>query len=361
MTKKSDRLATEPDDDFEETPWSEATLEDRLAKLGQLVVARGIEDRIVEILDRVRQARSIYKEPRNVAVVGEAGVGKSDIMARYLQANPGERLADGNMKRSVLLVEVRNSATPASVAKQMLSALGVDDEFHNVATTDLSRMLKMQLTGQGVEIAMLDEFHNTITDNGAIRANRIAEWVKDLSKTKTRTPEHPHGTPDEIIPFVMVGTRKVKDLLNPITNPELASITPYVIEIDRYRYRTPDEKKEFASFLDDLDAELPFDVDSKLGRKFADKMHVATFGLLRQVGQIVTLAAELALRDGSDRILEHHLYKSIDEQRAILQSNLISKDGTKEERERVVLNPFSPPLLEQLERPAKRAGHKVPK
>lgn len=346
---------TPADDEFEEIPWAEATLDERLGQLGNLVVARDIEDSIRKVFDRVRRARLIYKEPRNVVVFGETGVGKSDIMARYLADNP-ERRVDGCIVRPVLLVEVRNAATPASVAKQMLTALGVDEEFFNVPTTELSRMLKRQLIGQRVELSIIDEFNNTLTDNGSHKANRIADWVKDLSKTKTRTSTNPHGTVDEIIPFAMVGTRKVKGLIDPTTNPELRSITPHVIEIDRYRYGTTDEKKAFRDFLNGLDAQLPFDADSELGSTFGDKMHLATYGLLRQVGQIVTYAAELALHDGSDFIHEHHLHQSVRDQEAILQSNLISEDGTKEERERVVTNPFSPPKLATETAPAARRG-----
>lgn len=347
-----------PHEEFEEIPWAEATLEDRMCQLGDLVVARDIEDSIRKVFDKVRRARLYYKEPRNVVVFGETGVGKSDIMARYLGDNAGGRGEDGNLRTPVLLVEVRNAATPASVAKQMLNALGVDEEFHNVSTTDLSRMLKQQMIGQGVELAILDEFHNTLTDNGAIRANRIADWVKDLSKTKKRTSANPHGTSKEIIPFVMVGTRKVKGLIDPAEHKELRSITPHIIEIDRYRYGTPDEKEAFVSFLNGLDEQLPFDHDSHLGTVFGDKIHVATFGLLRQVGQIVTYAAELALQDGSDFIHEHHLHQSVKDQEAILQSNLISDDGTKEERERVVTNPFSPPQLTADAGPVARRGFK---
>lgn len=349
------------DDEYEEVPWSEAALIERLEQLGQLVVARGIEERIFKVFDRVRRARLLYREPRNVVVWGETGVGKSDILARYLAANPETRLPNGNVKRPVLLVEIRDSSTPASVAKQMLGALGVDDEFHKVSTTDLSRMLKKQMVGQQVELAMLDEFNNTINDNGNHRSNLIANWVKDLSKTKKRTAENPHGTVDEIIPFAMVGTSRVKEVLDADLNPELYSITPYRIEIDRYRYRSVEEKKEFVDFLNALDDMLPFDHNSDLGTRFADKLHLATFGLLRQVGFIVTFAAELALTEGAERIHEHHLYTSIEEQKAVLQSNLMSKDGTKAERERVVVNPFEPPLLQQEKQRAGRTGRMVKK
>jgi len=357
MTEAAPDVET-ADDEFEEVPWAEATLEERLGQLGNLVVARDIEDSIRKVMDRVRQARLVYKEPRNIVVFGETGVGKSDIMARYLGDNGDSRGEDGNVRRPVLLVEVRNAATPASVAKQMLSALGVDEEFHNVSTTELSRMLKQQMIGQGVELAILDEFHNTLTDNGAIRANRIADWVKDLSKTKRRTSANPHGTSKEIIPFVMVGTRKVKGLIDPADHAELRSITPHVIEIDRYRYGSTEEKKAFVDFLNGLDEQLPFDRDSHLGTVFGDKLHMATFGLLRQVGQIVTYAAELALHDGSACIQEHHLHLSVRDQEAILQSNLISEDGTKEERDRVVTNPFAPPRLAPDTAPAARRGFK---
>jgi hypothetical protein len=340
-----------------ETPWVQVQPDIRVEHLGRLIVARAIETRIRRTLDAARKARVAYAEPRNVIVSGETGVGKTDIMKRYLRDNAEYRRKDGNLKRPVLYVDVRNSSTPKAVAKEMLARLGLPEEMHGGSTADISKRVKTHLVGQQVELVIIDEFHNTLTDNGAVRANRIAEWVKDLCKAKSRSAAMPDGLADETIPFAMVGTEKVLRIVDPTLNPELASITPYRMAVDRYRYRTADEVAEFRLFLDDLDYELPFDESSNLHHPdIADKIHIATFGLLRQVSHLVTGAAELAIETGDDRIYEHHFYESLEQQRGILQSNLISAESQGDER-RALTNPFTPPQRSFDTKPRRKRGY----
>lgn len=203
-----------------------------------------------------------------------------------------------------------------------------------------------------------------LPQNGRHRVSKVAEWVKDLSKTKTRTADNPHGLAGENIPFALVGTKKVERVLDPASNSELASLTPNLLTVARYAYRSAEEKQEFRSFLDDLDLELPFDEDSQLGLRdetghahLADKIHLATYGLLRQVGYLIRRATIIAIEAGDDRIREHHLWESVESQRGLLQSSLLSDDGTSSER-RVVVNPFNKPMLPSQNASRKR-GYKA--
>ncbi|HEV2567076.1 AAA family ATPase [Sphingomonas sp.] len=354
-------------DAADEIPWSQAPAEARREQLGKLFVKRDIEERVVAAIDSARRERLILPEAQNVVIIGETGVGKSEIAKRYLAANPEYRDPEtGCIVRPVLYVDVRNSSTPKGVAKAMLRQLGLDDTADDddgkgwgaTSVSDLTHCAKKQMVGQQVEVALLDEFHNTVTDNGAVRLNRIAEWVKDFAKSKRRTAAKPDGERNENIVFVLIGTRKVKNIVDPTVNAELASITPYRVEIDRYRYGSVAEKEEFRAFLNDLDYELPFDEDSRLGEPgLADKFHIATFGLLRQLGHIVTKAADLAIEDGSNRIYEHHLHAAVELKRGVLESHLMSEESQGDER-RVVSNPFTPPQLPVSEKPSRRRGWK---
>ena len=377
-------VEAKPSVEQEEIPWSQVDADTRKDQLGKLFVERDITGEVFKMIDSARADRRRYAEPQNVVIVGETGVGKSEIAKRYLAANP-ERIdpETGCIIRPVLYVDVRNSSTPKSVAQAMLRQLlhrgGIedptapDDEFEGDqpideekdkgayvfgGTPELTYRVKKQMVAQKVEVAILDEFHNTVTDNGAIRLNRIAEWVKDFAKTKTRNARNPDGKADENVVIVMMGTRKVNNIIDPTVNAELASITPYRIGIDRYRYQTAPQKAEFRQFLDDLDLELPFDEDSKLGEPdIADKMHIATFGLLRQVAHIVTKAAELAIDDGAGRIREHHLHQAIEIKRGVLEAVMMSEESTKAER-RPVENPFKAPPAAAQPKERKRSGYR---
>lgn len=340
----------------DDTPWSQMPQDIRLQHLGKLFVEREIEPQVVSMLNRMRQSRRIYDEPRNAVITGETGVGKSKIFARYLAANPIRRDDDGNIVRPVILVDIRHSSSPRAVAQSILKGLGITKGLQAANVTDLARQAKYNLVRQRVELVMLDEFHNTLTDAGNIReetrSNRIAEWVKDLCKTKDRTPEWPDGTQDENIPFAMIGTRKVLNIVNANQNPELASLTPFNISIPRYRFEGQEGIKEFETFLQKLDNELPFDDFSGLAKGgLAEKIHIATYGLLRQIHHLITYAAELAIVEGDAGIREHHLHRSIEDQRNLLQSNLLVDE---DEKGRVVVNPFPAPVLSSAKGPARK-------
>lgn len=352
----------------EGTPWSELPVEKRLEHLRGMVVERDIERRIHECFDNVRAARLSANEPSNVLVIGETGVGKSDILKRYLAKNAPARLRNGNLHRPVFHVEIRNSSTPRSAAKHMLKMLGLTkSSFLTGSTPELTERVKHQMILQGVELCTLDEFNNTLSDDGRVRSSKVAEWVKDLCKSKTRTAGQPDGLPGEIIPFAMVGTDKTGRIVDPIENPELSSLTPYRFDIPRYRYSTVEEVTCFRAFLDGLDQELPFDQFSDIGQvdeqglcPLADKIHVATHGLLRQVGYLIREAARLAIMEQADRITEHHLHRSVENQRGLLQSSLLSAEmGQKQTKvKRVVTNPFAaPPAPATKSRPAVKSGY----
>lgn len=375
--------ATEKSDDVTNIPWSEVAPEIRKDHLGTIFVDREETKRVFAAIDSARADRLRYPEARNVVIVGDTGVGKSEIAKRYLAANPESIDPEtGNVVRPVFYMDVRNSSTPKAVAtaamRHLLRRGDIDDindpdptdlsqededrekeRYASIGVPDLTHAVKRQMVGQKVEVAFMDEFHNTVTDNGAVRLNRIAEWVKDFAKSKNRTGRRPNGRPEENIVFVLIGLKKkINAIINPAVNKELASITPYRIEIGRYRYNTARERHEFRQFLADLDAELPFDEDSELGEPaIANKMHIVSFGLLRQVGQIVTKAGEIAIDEGSPRILEHHLYLSVEMQRGILEAPLMSDDNTGGNRS-AVKNPFKAPVLPVTEKVRKRSGYK---
>nr|WP_282596486.1 ATP-binding protein [Sphingomonas beigongshangi] len=315
--------------------------------------------------------RHLHAEAQNVVVTGETGVGKSEIMKRILAANPERRDPDtGSIVRPVLYVDVRNSSTPKAVAQAMLVQLMtfegkalVDpkkliDSTKSLGVPELTRRVKTLMMGQGVIAALLDEFHNTVSDNGTDRLNRIASWVKDFAKSKSRSGASPDGDLSEIIVFVLIGTKKVERIIDPALNDELASITPYRQVVHRYRYETDDEKAAFQGLLAEIDDELPFDEHARLDEpSLAEKFHVATFGLLRQLGIIIVKAADLAIEDGSDRVREHHLHAAVELKRGVLESHLMSAEAEGEER-RIVDNPFKAPEMVTRQKPSGKRGWK---
>lgn len=373
---------------MKEIPWSQAPIDARRQQLAKMFVKRDIEETIFDWLYHIWRDADLYQDVRNGIIIGETGVGKTDIAKRFLAQNP-EQIdpVSGSIVRPVLYVDVRNSSTPKAVAQAMLRSLfqrpGIEEqivltgdseltEFANKdlstenpkdkdsymfgGTSELSYRVKKQMVAQGVRIAILDEFHNTVTDNGAVRLNRIAEWVKDFAKARERSGNQVDGSQAENIAIVMVGTKKVLKIIQAPGNAEISSITPYRKQIDRYGYNTVNEKQIFRHFLDELDSQLPFDSDSNLGLPgLADKIHKVTFGLLRPLGHIITKAGEMALDDGAPYIHEHHLHLAVELMRGVLESPATSDESTKEERLNIT-NVFNAPLLETKPKERKRSS-----
>lgn len=358
-------------DEGEERLWAEAPDQVRRDALRALFIARDIEKRVIDTVNSAIRDRQLHAEAQNVVIIGETGVGKSEIMKRILAANPERRDPEtGSIVRPVLYVDVRNSSTPKAVAQAMLVQLmtldGVAlvdadeliDSTKGLGVPELTRRVKTLMMGQGVVAALLDEFHNTVSDTGTDRLNRIANWVRDFAKSKSRSATKPDGDLSEIIVFVLIGTRRVERIIDPAINDELASITPYRVEVPRYRYGTDDEKTVFQELLADIDDELPFDEHAGLDEpSLAEKFHVATFGLLRQLGIIIVKAADLAIEDGSDRVREHHLHAAVELKRGVLESHLMSAEAEGEER-RIVENPFKAPVLAARKKPSGKRGWK---
>jgi hypothetical protein len=349
----------------QDTPWANVPKNIRYDKVGELSVDRDIETRVHSVLDRVRARRLREPEPSNVLVTGETGVGKSKILQGYIARpeNQVERLPDGRIRRPVFNVEIRTLATPRSTAVQMLKLLGLTDRhFHSGSVADLTERVKHHMIEQGVELCTLDEFNNTLSDDGRVRSFKVAMWVKDLCKSKTRDGDNPNGKIGENIPFAMIGTPKSERIVDPTVNNELASLTPFRMTISRYEYDTPEAVAEFRSFLDALDEELPFDEFSELGTPdengrcpLADKIHMVTYGLLRPLGFLIREAANMAIEEGAPRIFERHLFASVEDQLGLLQSSFLI-DGN--DKGRTVTNPFTPPDTFKRPSKARKAGYK---
>lgn len=336
-----------------------------------LFVARDVETKIVDTVNSAIRDRHLHAEAQNVVITGETGVGKSEIMKRILAAHPEDRDPEtGCIVRPVLYVDVRNSSTPKAVALAMLVQLmmyngeplmdldELVDSTKGLGVPELTRRVKTQMIGQKVIVALMDEFHNTVSDNGTDRLNRIANWVRDFAKSKSRSAAKPDGDLSEIIVFVLIGTKKVDLIVDPSINDELASITPYRVKVPRYRYTTTEEKDDFHALLHGIDDELPFDMHSGFKEgPLAEKFYTATFGLLRQLGIIVVKAADLAIEDGSDRVYEHHLHAAVELKRGVLESHLLSAEAEGAER-RVVENPFKAPELVKRDETGKKRSWK---
>lgn len=314
----------------------------RIALLGDAFVSRKVEKDIHAALDKVRATRLNAREPGNVVIWGESGVGKTLIIEHYLEKRRTISEEHGSLRQDLIAIELEGATSPVLIAAEMAAQLGLEDLPKGRTASDagpITAAVKHQMLMQGVEMVIIDEFHHIAPNEGSGTASRVARWVKSLAKKKERSRQAPFGLREANIPIVMVGTRKVHDLV--LKDPELLSITPYFFEIGRYTHDSPAEQLKWQAFLADLDDKLPFDEFSGLGvPELAFKIHQVTYGFLRQVGHLIVEAGRLAIERDLPRITEAELYDAVETQRILLQAARISDDSSMAER-KAIPNPFN--------------------
>lgn len=324
---------------------------ERIAKLSNAFVTRKVERDIHASLDKVRAARLNAREPSNVVVWGETGVGKTFIVEQYIQKRRNVTEEHGSLRQDLVAIELDGATSPVLIAAELATQLRLPDLPRGRTASDtgpITQAVKHQMLMQGVEMVIIDEFHHIAPNEGSGTAGRVARWVKSLSKKKERTRESPFGVREANIPIVMVGTKKVHDLV--LKDPELLSITPHFFEIGRFTHDTPVEQERWQLLLAELDDKLPFDEFSQLGEPIlAFKIHQVTYGFLRQLGQLITEAGRLAIERGLPRITEAELYDSVETQRVLLQVARLSESSTVEQR-KPIPNPFDGGTLEAMKR-----------
>ena len=322
---------------------------ERIEKLGTAFVSRKIERDIHKSLDHVRATRLNAREPSNVVVWGETGVGKSFIIEQYLAKRRNISEEHGSLRQDLIAIELEGATSPVLIAAELARQLQLRDlpkGRTNSDTGPITQAVKHQMLMQGVEMVIIDEFHHIAPNEGSGTASRIARWVKSLAKKKERSREAPFGVREANIPIVMVGTEKVRDLV--LKDPELLSITPYFFEIGRYTHDTPAEQERWQMLLADLDDKLPFHDFSGLGEPtLAFKIHQVTYGFLRQLGQLITEAGRLAIERGLPQITEAELYDSVETQRVLLQARRLT-GSTPAAELKAIPNPFNGGTLDAM-------------
>lgn len=256
-----------------------------------------------EILDRMDVLRQDHREGAETScmlVLGEPGVGKSSLLQRYAKANPivEERNETGIMRRQpVVYVELDSNTTVIGAADTIMRQLMGDGAPTGSSVKD--RLLPDQLRLRRTELLIIDEFQH-VAETGAMKTrSRTADWVKSITKKLK-------------IPVVMAGIPTIGTII--ADNAQLSSITSFRRQIYSYDYDSTDDQAAFLDFLQDLDAKLPFRIASELhAPERGTRLHLATGGILRHLGQVIAAAGRMAIDESAARIGDRHLYHACEE------------------------------------------------
>lgn len=244
--------------------------------------------RILVALDRLHEYRCGNEEAEHVMLLGESGVGKSTLLAKYVAKHPAiehEELTEV----PVFYVALGQSPTPKILAHTLLKALG-DPKWHVGKEVELTARLVFLIKQCRVRLVIIDEANHLIDRGGEKTLHTAADWLKRLVDA-TR------------VSFVLAGIPRTRRLL--ATNDQLRERFREVIEIDRFSVANKSAEHEFRSALGVFKGylrELPtIDLSgAAIVRLFA----FATDGRLRDIRRLLVRAVERACEQPEPRLTD---------------------------------------------------------
>ena len=272
---------------------SETCKEERSIQIGQVFVP---SESLQEIIDDIKESRSLAKkvcydeQPDSILIVGESGVGKTELLKRYVNQFPRyvETNQDGDEYDVVPIVSVSlpDDASGRAAPVEILKALGGEVENPKGTRAELNRRFCGRAKDCNVELIVIDEFHHAFSNITPVQLKNAADWIKNLiNKTG--------------IPVVLMGLPICLEILQ--QHPELRNRFSIVHHLDRFSLA---DVKKWRVFLKKLDRNLGFKYLSGLDEpELALRLLAVSGGLLTVLmKKIIRPAARKALENGEEHI-----------------------------------------------------------
>lgn len=250
--------------------------------------------RITASLDRMYAYHCCNEEAEHLMLVGESGVGKSTLLAKYAAEHPPIEHEEFT-EVPVLYVALGPSPTPKTLAHTLLRVLG-DPKWSTGREVELTARLVFLIKQCHVQLVIIDEANHLIDKGGEKTLHTAADWIKRLVDA-TR------------VSFVLAGVPRITRLLD--TNDQLRERFREVVEINRLSVAGDSAKLEFRNvlatfkkFLQDLPA---IDIS---GEVLTCLFAFATDGRLRDIQRLLVRAVELAYEHPDPRLTDKVLAQS---------------------------------------------------
>lgn len=215
-------------------------------------------------------------------IYGQAGVGKTAIIAKFLKAHAAEfEEKDGIVRQPVLAIEMPPNPEQKRFYHLVLHTLGIPARVSPVAVLE-AKCLHF-LAKAGVRMLVIDEVHHMLT--GSANQQRITlNLIKHLSNV-LRIPVVCAGTDDAAI--------AIQTDLQLASRFQAVNLVPW------------QNDAAFAKFLRTVEQLTPLRLPTRLAEpQIAHALHSQSRGVTGEVLRIVTEAAVAAIRDGTERITE---------------------------------------------------------
>lgn len=248
-----------------------------------------------------------YKVPPSLLITGEVGSGKSYLFDQYVKKHYKvweEETNEGvQIKKNILAVTLAGTTTQGALIVQLLTELGaIRPENGRNDSERLARLINL-IKDTGIEIIMIDEFHNIIDRDKKKTLFKVSETFKDIINLAG-------------VSFIFFG---LDDPRNPELNStiilenslQLKKRVPEQVKLERFQFKTDKQQEIFKRLLLEFDKLLPFEQLSGLGNSnVANKIFHATDGLIYSVKYLINEALWIAVNNKQKCIKMEHLAKA---------------------------------------------------
>ena len=207
----------------------------------------------------------------------------------------------------------------------MAMDLGHELSPKGMLDTQLTKQLVKLIKACGVEIILLDEFHNLIETRSYEVLEEAVRWLKALVNAL------------EDIPIVLLGLPYSKVILN--FDDQLNQRFMIRRRIEPFRILKKEDREVYRVFLKRISLELPFEKKTALeSEEFSLRLFSFSKGNMRRLKNILDFAVEQAVENEDKELTLDHLSAAFDFYMQCIDDSLDEIDVTEKLRDQ--LNPF---------------------
>ncbi|WP_068792299.1 TniB family NTP-binding protein [Brevibacillus laterosporus] len=264
----------------------------RIEHVKNIVIKHPKFKSLLEIIAECHEGSIGSSLPENLFLYGYTGTGKSTLLRdEYLSKYPRQVLPDITSV-PVVYLRVPVGATVKSVASAILNSLG-DPLFDKGTETQLTARIHYFFEKCDVQFVIIDEFQHLIDKDTQKVLRKASDWLKVFAE-ESNTGVLLCGLPESEKIFM--------------SNEQLDSRFERKETLEPFYYETYEQQKEFRSFLNTFDKQLPFPEQSYIAEaRIAEKIFYISNGVPRYIKNLLKEATKVALKDSQDKIIELHL------------------------------------------------------
>lgn len=204
-------------------------------------------------------------EAEALAILGESGTGKTSVLNLFADTYPRRRTASG-IECPILRATVPSAPTRKSLAQVLLAGIGAED--HEKGTLDEKTIrLKKLMDLTGARMVVIDEFQHFIDRNKRKIMSEVADWLKVLIDETCTT-------------LVVAGLPTCKLVID--ENQQLARRFSAAIELPRFSWQLPAQRKQFVGILSSFNNEVRqrYDIPDLHNEEMSSHFYGASGGLI---------------------------------------------------------------------------------